>query len=64
MPTKLFEGYSKTGNRVRFVLEDNGFIYVIYIDTGLKRRINNEHYDSDFDFNAVKLALLNEGYRI
>ena len=66
MEEVIFKGYryTKAGNRIEIVLEDDHHLYVVYPDIGEKTRYNEEYYFSDSDFYSVKLALQNEGFRI
>ena len=59
---RIFSGYSKTGKPVSIVL-DNNHLYVVYTDTGRKRKYNDEYYFPDSDFYPVEMALLNDGFR-
>lgn len=58
----LWTGYSPDGKRVRFVCDEDGYVLVCVLG-GETTRWNDERYDDD-SFGDLKLAVMNEGYRL
>ncbi len=58
----LFDGYTKTGKRVKIDLIDDRVI-ITYVCSGRRVRWNNERYTTD-SYGTIKLGLQNEGFNI
>lgn len=60
---KIFDGY--LGNRpIEIILEEDNHLYILDKLSNELTLYNKEYYFEDSDFSSVKIALLNEGFRI
>ena len=57
----LWEGYDPEGNRVKFIMDHLGHVWVCRQDG---RELWNDEYYTEDGLEGLKLAILNEGYRL
>ena len=57
----LWEGYNPDGIRTQFIMDNVGHVWVC---SSSNRELWNEEYYTDDGLPGLKLAIMNEGYRI